>query len=402
MTSAIYGSAGLRYRDGTIYRGNLDPQQAASDGQSWRSGTELRFYDRDGLVGLVSSEWGTQLLLGAKASVTDAGPGTMSFSLSERPSWTVTHGTRVDLHLDGAVDPVWSGYVQQLPSPLSTERPYDYEAIGYRSRLAGIIVPGGTYTSQRIYEVVEDVVARYITPLTGIVADPSLISHSARYTLGDYRPERATLTSVLDDLRDMAGLYVWGVDSRRRFYFRPTSDVVGHHWWVGKHVTGCSAEEDSARLANRIWIKMGKRLVLTTDQWLPYPLEDEASQAVYGVREAIITAPSVYTESDAVRMASVTLSERRAPRVRIRLTGLDYTGPIACEGRARVVSEDGLVEEVRPLEEVTYTIGGERIRVDVDLGDRAPDVGRWLAGWVGQQDRLEQLQQAAQRQTAIS
>jgi len=403
MISARYGSPWLRHGDGTIYRGEQAAQPIPAPSLPGRAGVEVRVYDASGiLIGLVSSEWGTQLLTRAKATVTASGPGAMSFSLSERPTWPMTHGTRVDLHLDGAALPVWSGYLQQVPSALSTERPYDYEAIGYRARLAGVIIPGQTYTSKRIYEVVEDVVTRYVGAQTDIIRDPSLISHAARYTLGDYRPERATLTSVLDDLRDMAGLFEWGVDARRRFFFRPVSDSIGHHWWVGRHATRCAAEEDSSKLANRIWIKMGKRLVLTTDQWLPYPLDDTASQAVYGIRETTITAPSVYTESDAVRMASVTLSERRLPRVRIRLTGMDYSGPIACEGRARVVSEDGSVEDVRPLEEVTYDITSSHIKVEVDLGDRVPDVGRWLASWAGQQDRLEQLQQAAQRQTAIS
>jgi hypothetical protein len=85
--------------------------------------------------------------------------------------------------------------------------------------------------------------------------------------------------------------------------------------------------------------------------------------------------------------------------VRLSLSRLNSTGPIACEGQARVVSADGTAEETRPIEEVTYDIGPARIDVSVDLGDRRPDVGRWLAGWYGQQERLEQLQQAAQRQT---
>lgn len=404
MTSAIYGAAGIRYRDGTIYRG-LAAQQPQSTVTQYapRTGAELRVYDGNGVVvGLISSEWGEQRLLSAKATVTPSGPGTLTFSLDRLPDWTMTHGTRVDLHLQGSISPLWSGYLQQVPSALSTSWPLDYEAVGYRARLAGIIIPGQVYEDQRIYEVVEDVVSRYITPAIPITHDPSLISRKARYTLGDYRPERATLTSVLDDLRDMAGLYDWGVDASRRFFFTPQSDEVLHHWWVGQHLTGCTAEEDSSKLANRVWIKMGKRLALTDDQWISYPLDDASSQAVYGVRETTITAPSVYTEADAVRLASVTLAERRAPVVRLRLRGLEYTEPIPCRGRARVVAADGSTEETRPLKQVSYTVGPARIEVSVELGDRDPDVGRWLAGWAGQQDRLEQLQQAAQRQTAIS
>jgi hypothetical protein len=401
VTSAIHGSPWLRYGDGTIYRGE-QAQEAASSSISMasRSGAELRVYDSTGvLVGLVSSEWGTQILLAAKATVTTSGPGSLSFSLDRRPSWTMTHGTRVDLHLDGSVSPVWSGYLQQVPSALSTAWPYDYEAIGWRAQMSGVIIPSQTYTARRIYQVVRDLVRSQVEPRTDIIYDASLIDSSATYLLGDYRAERATLTSVLDDLRDMAGLYVWGVDADRRFYFQPVSTAVGYHWWVGQHVTDCKAEEESDKLANRIWVKMGKRLPLSDDQWLSYPVEDLASQATYGVREASITAPSVYTESDAARMASVTLAERKAPTVRLSLSGLNYTGPIACEGQARVVSADGTAEETRPIEEVTYDIGPARIDVSVDLGDRRPDVGRWLAGWYGQQERLEQLQQAAQRQT---
>ena len=84
--------------------------------------------------------------------------------------------------------------------------------------------------------------------------------------------------------------------------------------------------------------------------------------------------------------------------MRLRLRGLDVEEPVPCVGRARVVGPDG-DEETRPIEEVTYSVTGARVEVEVDLGDRQPEIGRWLADWHGQQERLEQLQQAAQRQT---
>jgi len=400
VTSARYGSPWLRYRDGTVYRGEprLEPVPASLS-MPGRDGAELRVYDDVGrLVGICSSEWGTQTLLSARATVTTAGPGALEFSLAERPAWAMTHGTRVDLHLWGGPEPVWGGYITSAPSALSTRRPYRYDAVGWRSQLAGVIIPQQTWSGWRIVQVVRDLVRRYVEPRTSIVMDPILIDERATYILGDYRAERATLTSVLDDLRDLAGLYVWGVDAQRRFRFQPVSQEVGWHWWVGVHCTECEAEEDSSKLANRIWVKMGKRLPQTSDQWLTYPLEDLASQRTYGARDGSITAPSVFSEADAVRMASVTLAERREPTVRLRLRGLAVEEPVPCVGRARVVGPDG-DEETRPIDEVTYSVTGARIEVEVDLGDRQPEIGRWLADWHGQQERLEQLQQAAQRQT---
>jgi hypothetical protein len=179
-----------------------------------RAGAELRVYDDVGrLTGIISSEWGTQNLLSARATVTTSGPGTLEFSLAERPAWSMTHGTRVDLHLWGSAEPVWGGYITSAPSALSTRRPYRYDAVGWRSQLAGVIIPQQTWSGWRISQVVRDLVRRYVEPRTSIVMDPILIDERATYILGDYRAERATLTSVLDDLRDLAGLYVWGVGS---------------------------------------------------------------------------------------------------------------------------------------------------------------------------------------------
>lgn len=113
MTSARYGSPWLRYRDGTIYRGEqtVAPVQASLS-MPGRDGAELRVYDDVGrLTGICSSEWGTQTLLSARATVTTSGPGTLEFSLAERPAWSMTHGTRVDLHLWGSAEPVWGGYI---------------------------------------------------------------------------------------------------------------------------------------------------------------------------------------------------------------------------------------------------------------------------------------------------
>lgn len=402
-TGARYGEDYLRYGDGTIYRGprSAVPETAAGVVLPLRRSVVLRFYDTDGLKFYeASSDSGNQTLARGDFEVTPNGPGSGSFTLLEHPAG-ITHGTRVDLHLWGLAAPVWSGWVQGRPAAGRWAWPYDFRAFGFFSQLDWPHVGDHTWTTERVWEIVDEVVRTYVEPRTQVLYSAGAISALAKYKVQEMRARIIPAKKLLDQLSSLAGTFEFGVGPDRQFFFRPETAEVLEHWWLGKHFAAADPDEDSSRIVNRLWVQHGKRSA-DGDNYLALPLEDVASQRTHGIREGVFRAPSVFNQADAYRAGSVELKRQKDPTVRLPVRGLEFDGtPILCRGFARVVSEDGSQEYVLQKKRVHYRITPERVSVDVDLGERIQDGAAWFSELAATQSRLELVQQMTNRQIAL-
>lgn len=402
-TSARYGEDLVRFGDGTIYRGPraATPDYAAGVTLPRRRSVVLRFYDAQGLkFHEISSDTGNQVLLKGDFELLQSGPGSGSFSLAVRPAG-VTHGTRVDLHLWGSSTPIWSGWIQGIPSPGRwSHPPFDFRAFGFSAQLDWTYVEDATWTTTPVHEIVDEVIRTYVEPTTRILYSAPAISALARYNVQELRGRVIPCKKLLEQLSSLAGVFEFGAGPDRQFFFRPESQVITEHWWAGRHFAATDPDEDSSRIANRLWVQHGKRSA-DGDSYLPLPLEDKASQRDHGVRVGVVRAPSVYNQADAYRFASVELSRLAEPTVRLPVRNLEYTGtPILCRGSARVVAEDGSAEYVLRKRRVVYRIASERVSVDVDLGERMLTDAEWISELFATQSRIELVQQMANRQIA--
>lgn len=399
--SARYGQPRLYYGSGTIYRGPVvEPAPVAPDLEPIARGITLRFYDSAGIkTAEISSGTSQSALISATWELLPTGCGGASFTLSDQlPQFlTISHNQRIDVHLWGYTQPIWSGFVRRLASPITSTWPRTYEAYGYQAHLDRVIIREQDYAEQITADVVSELVRDYLDPDTGILYSRAKICQTCRYRVRDLQFRYITARRAMEQLVNLAGLYEFGVDAEREFFFRRQLRSVTEHIWVGVHTDQADVDEDSERLANRLWVQSGQRSG-SGDNYLPVPLEDKGSQATYGVWEDTVRAPSVFNETDAYRFASVELSRRARPAVVTRISGLRYEGtPIDCRGQVRVVGRDG-TEVTTGKQRVRYTVTGSRIEVDLDLGERELDIPGWFSELSAQQARLELIQQATNRQ----
>lgn len=384
----LYGQGIVYGRWGLVYRRPLDlvPPAAAGLTQPRRPGVTLRLYDRqDVLQRIVSSNAQRSPLLALNWELLDSGCGSFDLELAE--DLGVEHGWRVDVHLWNDPDPVYSGFVRELPGPGTTEQTWEISGHGAVDYFDKVLLTG-TYQAQQVRGIVLDII-RQAEQRLRIIVDDGLIAPTTYILSGQMKFLRTSLRQALQQLANLAGGYVWGVGADRRFFFRPPSQAIDLHRWVGKHLETYVPRSDSSQLANRIFVKFGKvRDDLSNTSpfyktnWGVDPVEDFPSQETYGLLEGEYSAPSVLNLIDAYWAASAELKRRKQPIQRATVRGLEYNGePLTAEGLARIVGRGGHQLILRK-KRLKYTLrSGSRVEVGLDLGEQLPETP---ASWFSQ------------------
>ena len=380
-TVPIYGHPLLRYRrqvpdtpNATIYRdlGGLD-LSSYNLNQPFRRAVTLRFYDtQDILQAVVSSNAQYCPILALKWDDLDSGSG--SFDLELATDLGLARGWRLDIHLWNNQAPAYSGFIQQKPTAGSTDRTFKYGGYGGLALLDRVFVTA-TYPAQPVSSIANQL-ARLAEQRVRIQVFDSQIASSSYSTLGDLKFLRTPVKQALEQCAQLAGGYEWGIDANRRFFFRPAPTETDWHGWVGKHLETFVPEEDSSKIANRIYIKGGKvRGDLAADHplyktnWLEDVIEDTDSQALYGVCEDDFSAPATLNLIDALRAADQELKRRAYPRAYARVDGLEFAGtPLSTSGKARIVGQSGQ-QLILPKKRLRYRLAKGGVTVDADFGD---------------------------------
>lgn len=391
-----------------IYRGlwgpgSLGPGELV---QPSRRAITLRFYDRDGLlVRVISSNAQQGYLLGLSWDTSDVGCGQCDLKVSE--DLGLSHDFRCDVHLWNQILPIYSGFLLQEPSAGSTERVFAYSFWGGYHLLDRVYVTA-TYSAQSVYSVVLDVLQQAGLRLSGRVKlNRDKVDYIAYNLSGNLKFLRTKLTAVLKQLAQLAGGYSWGVDAEGDFFFRAPSTEVDLHSWVGKHLETYVPRQDTSQIVNRLFVKTGKvRSDLDpTDtfyktNWLPDALDDEASQAIYGIREGEYSAPSVLGLVDALVAGQVELDRLKVPRQSATVSGLTFDGTVhQVRGKARIIGRGG-AEQTLPKKRLRYSVEGGRVKLELELGDFDPTpgdlIGRLAASEAAEALTRQQSQQQLQ------
>jgi len=99
--------------------------------------------------------------------------------------------------------------------------------------------------------------------------------------------------------------FEYGVDNDREFYFRQIDTAIHYDYWVGKHFQYAEIIENPHTVRNKLYIKVG--LIQGTgfgyikegSNIIDPPIQDDVSIGVYGLREALVTAPELLGIADA-------------------------------------------------------------------------------------------------------
>lgn len=372
-----YRRAGTGYRrPGIIYRRPYDEVFSGAEAlvQPRRRAVTVRVYDKsDLLVHIFSSNTQRPTLVGLDWELLDTGCGEFTLELATDPG--LQHDHRVDIHLWNDPKPIYSGLIQRLPRPGTTERTATYGGYGFLALLNRMLVTE-KYGSQNVRGIVNDLVAKLATRQPRLVPDQTQVDYIPYNTTGALDFLRQPSKDCLKQLSELAGGYVWGVDADRKLFFKAPNQAVDMHRWYGHHLQTFVPQEESDDIVTVVYTKGGKvRSDLPSDSpfyktnWLEEPIQDAAAIELWGWREGVYSAPSVLSQVDAAVAATVFLAQKSKPRQYASVRGLIYNGErLSCTGQARIVGRNGN-QLILPKKKLKFKLTSTGVDVSLELGD---------------------------------
>lgn len=393
---------------------------AGSTGKAARGilpGETLEFYPGEFSVGAYNAD-GTRTgvfgngsesdaLSGLSFEMGDTGCGQCELTFRRMPKSTeLDYTQRIDISLFGDARPWYSGYIMACPVEGTTDTEFKYKAFGYYNKLENLLV-FRTYENTDAGEIARDIAKMAETAMSGIVYNEGKIRDAG------YKPQRlvfdgVTAKEALKTLLDFASDFVCGVDEYRNIYFKPRDTAVNEQarLTVGKHVGSYSPSWDASKVVNWARVK-GGGVDDSGEQWL-CTVEDKASQAKYGLCQAVWSLPEAFSAADARRWAQNQLDFHKQPQKSAKVTGVRLEYPrtdgtfnvrrMSADGLAEIRTRDGNTYTY-PIRKIKYTVSGkDGISATLELGEPELRLDTYLAGIQRKAKDLEQSQSSALKQ----
>ena len=362
----------------------------------------VKVYNNDGTK---LAEWGSGVgnnpVLTLNFELLETGCGAFEMKLGELPSTaSLNHGMRLDIHLFGDSAPWYSGYVTDRPVAGTTIRPYTFNGYGFFQQLDWVLV-NSTYAGQDISAVAKSVMQNVVEPDTQIIYQSSKVI-SVGYAVTKLRFDYVSAKEALKQLSEFATGYVYGVDERREFFFRPILTAINEQarLYVGVHVADYTPTEDLKDLVNYALIKGatldddGSNILAT--------VQSAASIADYGLRKKVLDIPSAVGATDAARWGAAEIDRLKDPAKRATVKGLKLEYPnadgsfnvrrIRPDGRAAITTTEGEVHEY-PITKIKYTLAsGSAWVADLTLGEPERSYADWYVAAVRAKKNSDYLQ----------
>lgn len=368
--------------------------QYATGAEGWK----IVFYDKDDKtlkLGELSSDIGNAAVNSLTFDWAKTGCGDFDLSFGVDPatlSFTIEYNQGIEIYLYHDSNPWYAGYITEMPVSGSTARPWRIKGAGYFNQLETCVVDQN-FTTQEVSDIVRDLMTEFIEDKTDIIYADHKISET-EYTAADIRFDHVSAKKAVSQLKDLAQSFVVGVDENRELFFWGTSHLVNPRalYTAGKNIDGFDPKEDAEKVINRVYVKAGL-LDGAPKSNIQATVTDFNSQILYGLREKVMTAPTIRDADDAERWGRWQLEDNKYPKKKAKIKWADCsTGLLKPEGKARILGVDGSVHEM-PIEKITYTVGNG-IGCSVSLGDIEPDMGTVLRDLLFSIANEELLQQA--------
>lgn len=333
-------------------------------------GWVIKVYDvQDALLDVYDTTIQFSDILKVDFDETERGPSEATISIPQHLADRWDDFYRVDIHPYRDRHPWWSGFVTRTPYSYSKRWPAPVKAWGW-ARFLDFVTITGTWSGVSVAEAVDDI-ARDIENRTRIVYNGDLIEGGS-YVIGaaqPFSPVRQRASDVLDNLATMAGGHVWGVDARRRLYFRPFDEEERYWKWLEPHIQEFEIYSDSSDLCNRLHVKSGKVQGAGQDTFV-VTQNEFGSQAQYGTREDVETAPSVLDDDDAFVWGDERVLRRRDPKDICSIDDITLAvgERIQAKGLIRVHLRSG-ESVLLPIKRVAYNMTSRETRATLDLGE---------------------------------
>ncbi len=361
-------------------------------------GWKLIFYDKSDKtqkIGELSIDIQESAIGEISFNLVETGCGDAEIVLAVDPEelpFTVEYNQGIEIYAYHTSVPWYSGYVVERPVTGTTKRPWRVRAAGYYSQLEKCVVDKD-YQNMEVSAIVSDLMESFIEEKTDILLASQKIVPTP-YTVSDIRFDYTTARKALEQLADLAQSFVFGVDEKRELFFRGTDPQVNPVavFMVGKNIEDFELEEDATEIYNRIFVRAGL-LSGSPKTNIQAEKSDYNSQLTYGVRERVMTAPSIRNADDADRWGAWQLDQHKRPKLKAKIPWVKISdGFIKAEGKARVIDLDGNDHKLE-IKKASYRIdpsGG--VRCNLELGMLPPTVGKSLKDTLFQALNEELLQ----------
>lgn len=312
---------------------------------------------------------------------------------------------RIDIHLFNDPRPWWSGYIMSCPVSGGTAEKYQFNAQGYYNKLDKIVL-FRTFQQMETSDIVARI-AREAEIKAGLTyARRKLINTNYEIARLDF--DGVTVKDALNQLKDFAVDYIYGVDEYRQMYFKPRSRDINEQarFWVDRHLKKFEPVDDVEKIVNVIIIK-GAAIDSSGEQWLA-TVTDPGSQQLYGIREKVMSLPSAYDQGDAVRWGQNQLENLAKPKesAKVEIGDLSYprangsfaVRKLTVDGEAGITDINGVFRHY-PITKLKYTISAaDGIKCEMELGTQPESIDSYLIDRERAAKSAELLQQASTKQ----
>jgi hypothetical protein len=330
-------------------------------------GFKIVFYDTAGTkIGELGSDIREVKVSAVDFELQDFGCGAFSIAMDSQPSFTVGYRTRIVIHPYFDLTPWFSGFIEKMPKPGQTTKPFVFTGFGFYNQLDWVTVTA-SYATQDIGAIVADIVVTFISPYTQIIYNAAKVE-TVGYVLQSIDFDHVKAKDAIQMLAEIAQDYEFGVDNEREFFFRAIETDERDWRWSGKHFAQIEIPEDATTVKNRLYIRSGK--IQSGGTNFAGSVQDAISIGAYGLREDVVTAPDILDYDDAIRWGNYQLSKLKDALTTATLSGInldDARAMIEARGKMRVTSEQG-VEYVLPISRVAYKISASGVTADLELG----------------------------------
>ncbi len=268
------------------------------------------------------------------------GCGKFSFELGELPQFFVRPRSLVNVYMFGDTQiPRYAGFVGQLPPVHQNAANYKYSGFGFYEQLDWVIVDG-TWAGDEVSAIIDNILRTTVEPFTDIVYNAGKIE-GTDFVVSEIKFDHVSAKDALEDLATLAGNYELGVDTEREFYFRPRDisvnpDVIK---FGTKHFSKMTVKMKTSHIKNKLYIKSGELKTAGVEEGTNYvgEVEDLTSIGIWGLREKVITSPSILDDTDAFRWGSYELSKVIDPVFSATVDRIELgTDLVEARGKARI------------------------------------------------------------------
>lgn len=269
-------------------------------------------------IGEISNRSGDPIMVELEFELDENGCSSGRMSLSELPNFPLELGQSVEIMLRGDTKPWYSGVINEIPAIGSITENHDFKLFGLYQLLDKVVLKesdtvrtkfGYTDVTTAAYEIARD----FVGPTLGVGINTDKIQ-PANFVSSELDFELVTAKKALSDLAALANNFIYGIDASGDFFFRPRRlKALSKTTVFPSHtISDLEISRNSDDLVNRLYLKDG-RLDQESGNYSAL-LEDEDSQRVYGIRDKIVSVPTVVSTPDVERWGLWYLNTHRDPQ----------------------------------------------------------------------------------------